>query len=93
LTLALGHKSIREAQRWISSAEFTFWQAWEIENGPIGPAHDEHLAAMICRAVRTLATGPDTPPVKAYLPEWRQPPVEPPDQFFARMRHAYGDDR
>ena len=91
MTLGLGHKSLRECQRWITSSEFAFWQAWEQEYGPIGPAHDDELAAMISRYVRTLASGNDTPPIEAYLPVWTTAPAETPDVTYARLKEAFGD--
>ncbi len=59
--MALGHKSVKEAQRHIDSREFAKWMAFD-RLEPIGPRQPNDAAAVIAAAIYNTARTEPTDP-------------------------------
>jgi len=71
LTLALGHRSVAEAQRWISSREFGEWLAYD-RISPIGPERQDWHAALLASTFANAFRGKNRAPfrIKDFMPQF-----------------------
>ena len=71
MTLALGHRSVAECQKWISSPEFTEWQVFN-ERNPIGQEREDWLFAMLAAVLANVWRGKNQRAAKVtdFLPKW-----------------------
>jgi hypothetical protein len=74
----IGGMTLRELRKRMTASEITYWQAFELEFGPIGPARDDVLAGWLAMFSIAPHRGEDAPPLDLtnYIPRWRP---EPPD--------------
>jgi hypothetical protein len=65
--------TLRELRKKITASEITYWQAFELEFGPIGQARDDILAGWVSMFTIAPHRGEDAGPMDLtnYIPKWR----------------------